>query len=89
ARPEVAGDHLHQDLALCNNLTAAANVFLGRELRRGVWPLRILDHKAMYKRAGEIFRELKSEKRARDIVKQMSGGQRQAVAIGRTMLSEA
>ncbi|MGO8536104.1 sugar ABC transporter ATP-binding protein, partial [Rhizobium ruizarguesonis] len=52
---------VHQDLALCNNLTAAANVFLGRELRRGVWPLRILDHKSMYKRAAEIFRELKSE----------------------------
>ena len=64
-------------------------MFLGRELRRGVWPLRILDHKSMYKRAGEIFRELKSETRARDLVKQMSGGQRQAVAIGRTMLSEA
>ncbi|MGO6905878.1 ATP-binding cassette domain-containing protein, partial [Rhizobium ruizarguesonis] len=70
---------VHQDLALCNNLTAAANVFLGRELRRGVWPLRILDHKSMYKRAAEIFRELKSETRARDLVKQMSGGQRQAV----------
>ena len=25
---------VHQDLALCNNLTAAANVFLGRELKR-------------------------------------------------------
>ena len=27
---------VHQDLALCNNLTAAANVFLGRELRIGL-----------------------------------------------------
>ena len=35
------------------------------------------------------FRELKSETRPRDLVKQMSGGQRQAVAIARTMLSEA
>jgi simple sugar transport system ATP-binding protein len=43
----------------------------------------------MYKRAGELFRELKSETRPRDLVKQMSGGQRQAVAIARTMLSEA
>lgn len=80
---------VHQDLALCNNLTAAANVFLGRELRRGIWPFAVLDYAAMYKRAGEIFRELKSETRPRDLVKQMSGGQRQAVAIGRTMLSEA
>jgi simple sugar transport system ATP-binding protein len=80
---------VHQDLALCNNLTAAANVFLGRELRKGIWPLRILDYAAMYRRSAEIFRELKSETRPRDLVKQMSGGQRQAVAIGRTMLSEA
>ena len=41
----------------------------------------------MYRRAGEIFTELKSETRPRDLVKQMSGGQRQAVAIARTMLS--
>ena len=80
---------VHQDLALCNNLTAAANVFLGRELRRGIGPLRVLDYASMYRRAGEIFKELKSETRPRDLVKQMSGGQRQAVAIGRTMLSEA
>ncbi|MEJ1117380.1 ATP-binding cassette domain-containing protein [Phyllobacterium sp. CCNWLW109] len=80
---------VHQDLALCDNLTAAANVFLGRELRRGVWPLRILDYAAMYRRAGQIFAELKSETRPRDLVKQMSGGQRQAVAIARTRLSDA
>ncbi|RUM10158.1 sugar ABC transporter ATP-binding protein [Rhizobium fabae] len=92
-RPVEARQHgieiVHQDLALCNNLTAAANVFLGRELRRGIGPLKVLDYKTMYRRAGEIFKELKSETRPRDLVKQMSGGQRQAVAIGRTMLSEA
>ena len=80
---------VHQDLALCNNLTAAANVFLGRELRIGYGPLSILDYGKMYRRAGEIFKELKSETRPRDLVKSMSGGQRQAVAIARTMLSEA
>ncbi|HUQ38236.1 MAG TPA: ATP-binding cassette domain-containing protein [Aestuariivirga sp.] len=80
---------VHQDLALCNNLTAAANVFLGRELRLGFGPLKILDYAGMYKRAGQIFAELKSETRPRDLVKQMSGGQRQAVAIARTRLSNA
>ena len=77
---------VHQDLALCNNLTAAANVFLGRELQT---PLGVLDYGGMYRRAGELFKELKSETRPRDLVKSMSGGQRQAVAIARTMLSEA
>ncbi len=80
---------VHQDLALCNNLTAAANVYLGRELMTGFGPLRILDYSGMYNRASELFKELKSETRARDLIKQMSGGQRQAVAIARTMLSEA
>jgi simple sugar transport system ATP-binding protein len=80
---------VHQDLALCDNLTAAANVFLGREMRRGAGPFKILDHASMYRRAGEIFTELKSETRPRDLVRQMSGGQRQAVAIARTRLSQA
>ena len=90
-RPVEARQHgieiVHQDLALCNNLTAAANVFLGRELHLGAGPFKVLDYASMYKRAGQIFAELKSETRPRDLVKQMSGGQRQAVAIARTRLS--
>ncbi|WP_375450347.1 ATP-binding cassette domain-containing protein [uncultured Devosia sp.] len=92
-RPVDARHHgieiVHQDLALCNNLTAAANVFLGREVHRWFGPLRVLDYATMYKRAGEIFAELKSETRPRDLIKSMSGGQRQAVAIARTRLSKA
>jgi simple sugar transport system ATP-binding protein len=91
-RPLEARQHgieiVYQDLALCDNLTAAANVFLGRELRKRVGPVRILDYRTMYQRAGELFKELKSETRPRDLVKQMSGGQRQAVAIARTRLSD-
>jgi simple sugar transport system ATP-binding protein len=79
---------VHQDLALCDNLSAALNVFLGRELVRRVGPFRFLDHSAMVERAGKLFAELKSETRPRDLVKTMSGGQRQAVAIARTRLSD-
>ena len=79
---------VYQDLALCDNLSAAANVFLGRELKKRIGPIRWLDHRAMFRRAGELFSELKSETRPRDLVRQMSGGQRQAVAIARTRLSD-
>ncbi|MEO6607799.1 MAG: ATP-binding cassette domain-containing protein [Aestuariivirga sp.] len=78
---------VHQDLALCDNLTASANVFLGREMRVGAGPFKILDYASMHRKAGQIFAELKSETRPRDLVKQMSGGQRQAVAIARTRLT--
>jgi simple sugar transport system ATP-binding protein len=79
---------VYQDLALCDNLTAAANVYLGRELTSGFGPFRVLNSRAMYQRAGELFAELKSETRPRDLVRSMSGGQRQAVAIARTRLAE-
>jgi simple sugar transport system ATP-binding protein len=74
---------------LADNLTAAQNVFLGRELKKGFWPFRVLNKSAMLDRAGELFQELKSETRPRDLVRKMSGGQRQAVAIARTRLSQA
>jgi len=79
---------VYQDLALCDNLTAAENVFLGRELMRGFGPVRWIDYPTMFQRAGELFAELKSETRPRDLVRRMSGGQRQAVAIARTRLSD-
>jgi simple sugar transport system ATP-binding protein len=80
---------MYQDLAIAENLTAAANVFLGRETLRRFGPFQLLDHGAMNRRSAELFRELKSETRADDLVKQMSGGQRQAVAIARTRLARA
>ncbi len=80
---------VYQDLALCDHLTAASNVFLGREPTRRFGPAKIIDYPQMHKRAGELFAQLKSETRPRDLVRRMSGGQRQAVAIARTLLSRA
>jgi simple sugar transport system ATP-binding protein len=76
---------VHQDLALCPNLSAAANVFLGRErLRRG-----LLDAPAMRARTAEILAELKSDVSPDARVRELSGGQRQAVAIARALLARA
>jgi simple sugar transport system ATP-binding protein len=80
---------VYQDLALADNLTAAANVFLGREIKRKFGPFSFLQHKAMDARALELFGELRSETQPQNLVKLMSGGQRQAVAIARTRLSNA
>ena len=79
---------VYQDLALADNLTASENVFLGREIQTGWGPFRTLDKPAMIQRSAELFEELKSETRPRDVVRKMSGGQRQAVAIARTRLSD-
>jgi simple sugar transport system ATP-binding protein len=80
---------VYQDLALADNLTAAGNIFLDRELKFNIGPFRFLRHRAMNERAAELFAELKSETRANDLVRLMSGGQRQAVAIARTRLADA
>lgn len=78
---------VYQDLALCNHLTAASNVFLGREPVKKIGPIGIIDYEKMRTTSAQLFARLKSETRPRDVVRRMSGGQRQAVAIARTLLS--
>ncbi len=79
---------VYQDLALADNLSAASNVFLGREPMRRLGPIRYIDYTRMNEVAADLFKQLKSETRPRQLVRRMSGGQRQAVAIARTLLSE-
>lgn len=80
---------VYQDLALCDNLTASSNIFLTREIKKNLGFMSILNFKKMFERSKEIFKELKSETLPEEEVRMMSGGQRQAVAIGRTKLSKA
>ena len=73
-----------QDLALCENLDVVANIFLGRELE----PLG-LDEVSMEIRAWTLLRELSARiPSVREPVASLSGGQRQTVAIARSLLLE-
>jgi ABC-type sugar transport system ATPase subunit len=80
---------VYQDLGLCPNLTVADNIFLGREMTRGIGPLRFLDRRAMRKAAAEILPTLSVNVPSPNAnVARLSGGQRQAVAIARAKLWE-
>ncbi|MDE0533142.1 MAG: ATP-binding cassette domain-containing protein [Albidovulum sp.] len=81
---------VYQDLALCDNLTAAENLFLGREemLRVAGLPVAV-NMRAMSDRATRLFKELESDTLANQLVLTMSGGQRQAVAIARSRLNRS
>ncbi|NTU77482.1 MAG: sugar ABC transporter ATP-binding protein [Alphaproteobacteria bacterium] len=93
ASPRAAQAHgiavVHQDLALCDNFTAAENVFLGKEPVRRFGPLALIDHKAIRQRATQMFAELESTAPPDALVGNLSGGQRQATAIARVLTSDA
>ncbi len=80
---------VYQDLALCDNLDVVSNLFLGRELRSPNVPIlrRFLADRAMLSRARSTLSDLGAS--LPDLSAQvatLSGGQRQAIAIGRAVL---
>ncbi|RFA13188.1 ABC transporter ATP-binding protein [Subtercola boreus] len=73
-----------QDLALCDNLNVIENLFLGQELR----PARLNDI-AMEVRSWELLRQLSAKiPSVRIPIASLSGGQRQTVAIARSLLGD-
>ena len=80
---------VYQDLALCENLDVVANLFLGQE-EVGGGP-HVLDEFAMEKRASELLSSLgvTTLRSVRTEVERLSGGQRQAIAIARSLLGDA
>jgi simple sugar transport system ATP-binding protein len=79
---------IYQTFALVGNLPIYLNIFLGRyRVKRVLGGLiKILDEKRMEKESGEILQNLKIHfNSVREKVDHLSGGQRQAVAIGRAL----
>jgi simple sugar transport system ATP-binding protein/D-xylose transport system ATP-binding protein len=75
---------VYQDLALCENLNVVENLFLGQEVRR-----KRLDEVSMEVRSWELLRELSAKiPTVRIPVASLSGGQRQTVAIARSLLGD-
>jgi D-xylose transport system ATP-binding protein len=95
SRPQDATDlgiaTVYQDLALCDNLDVVANLFLGREqVATGVGTLtRGLDEVKMENDAGDLLSNLAvTIPSLRSEVGTLSGGQRQQVAVARSLLGE-
>ena len=78
---------IYQDLALCDNLDAGANIFLGRErMRRQLGIIRVLDRPYMLREARQVLDQLDIRiPELRTPIRQLSGGQRQAVSIARAV----
>ncbi|WP_246723145.1 ATP-binding cassette domain-containing protein [Aureimonas sp. OT7] len=78
---------IYQTLALADNVDAAANLFLGREM---MTPWGTLDDAAMEAEARKVIGRLNPNfRRFKEPVKALSGGQRQSVAIARAILFNA
>ena len=80
---------VYQDLALCDNLDVVANLFLGHELATPGGPLGVMDEVTMERRAVEVLRRLSVKiPSVRIPIASLSGGQRQSVAVARSVLGD-
>lgn len=78
---------VYQDLALCDNLDVIANLNLGREQ---ISPLRVLKETEMEKKGLEVLRTLDVKiPSVRTLVASLSGGQRQSIAVAKSILRNA
>jgi ABC-type sugar transport system ATPase subunit len=85
---ELGMETVYQDLALCDNLDAVANVVLGQEpVRMRLGPVTLINRRKAREMALERLEQVGVQlPNPRASVRRLSGGQRQAVAIARAMM---
>lgn len=89
---KVGIETVYQDLALCDNLDVVANLFLGREERQTIIPylIRPLRDQEMEKRTRDVLKQLDVKLPSMRVpVEALSGGQRQSIAVAKTILRNA
>jgi ABC-type sugar transport system ATPase subunit len=75
---------VYQDLSLCSNLDSTSNLFIGREITKNFGGLKILQKREMENKAAEVMKKIGINMPSlKERVEFLSGGQRQAVALGR------
>lgn len=80
---------VYQDLSLCDTVDVAGNLFLGREPVRWRWAMPLLDKQRMHAQAAEVLDSLDINVTSTRLkVGNLSGGQRQSIAIGRAAAFE-
>ncbi|MBD2158598.1 ATP-binding cassette domain-containing protein [Leptolyngbya sp. FACHB-16] len=80
---------VYQDLALCDNLDVVGNLWLGREAYKSLIPgvLKVLDETEMERQTLEVLKTLDVKiPSVRSAVATLSGGQRQCIAVAKTIL---
>ena len=77
---------VHQELSLVDMMTISRNFFLGREPTKGIGSIALLDKKKMDKECRRVIAEIGIRVRSpNEYVSILSGGERQAISIGRAM----
>jgi simple sugar transport system ATP-binding protein len=84
-------DTVYQDLALVPTLSVAHNMFLNREVVQGIGPFKLLNNREMHRRARRYIADIGigTLRSVESEVAMLSGGQRQAIAIARSVHSGA
>lgn len=73
---------IHQELNLVGSLSVAANIFLGREVRRAAW---FLDERRMERAAADLFAQLETDIRPSRLVRELRVGDQQLVEIAKAL----